>query len=143
MLYSKLKDDIGQQSVDSGHERRWTPRLARRGAGNAANGDAPDTVRDQMMRQDPRFMTFHHAYLNEIANFDLQNAFLEEEKEDQLFQLFAHVSLTRDPRATSDMVPDEVWANLSSDPEIVELEEQRAQFKRGKYRSEGRKNEEK
>ncbi|KAH7186540.1 hypothetical protein DER44DRAFT_802580 [Fusarium oxysporum] len=142
MLYSKLRDDIGQQSLDSGHERKWTPRFARRGAGNAANGDAPDSVRDQMMRQDPRFMTFQSAYLNEIANFDLQNAFLEEEKESQLFRLFAHVSLTRDPRATADMVPDEVWANLAPDPEIVELEEQRAQLKRGKYRVEGHENEE-
>ncbi|KAJ9419892.1 hypothetical protein FOXG_15582 [Fusarium oxysporum f. sp. lycopersici 4287] len=142
MLYSKLRDDIGQQSLDSGHERKWTPRFARRGAGNAANGDAPDSVRDQMMRQDPRFMTFQSAYLNEIANFDLQNAFLEEEKESQLFRLFAHVSLTRDPRATADMVPDEVWANLAPDPEIVELEEQRAQLKQGKYRIVGRDNEE-
>ncbi|CVL00274.1 uncharacterized protein FMAN_09780 [Fusarium mangiferae] len=142
MLYSKLRDDIGQQSLDAGHERKWTPRFARRGAGNAANGDAPDSIRDQMMRQDPRFMTFQSAYLNEIANFDLQNAFLEEEKESQLFRLFAHVSLTRDPRATADMVPDEVWANLTPDPEIVELEKQRAQLKRGKYRIEGRENEE-
>ncbi|EXL40377.1 hypothetical protein FOCG_17143 [Fusarium oxysporum f. sp. radicis-lycopersici 26381] len=142
MLYSKLRDDVGQQSLDSGYERKWTPRFARRGAGNAANGDAPDSVRDQMMRQDPRFMTFQSAYLNEIANFDLQNAFLEEEKESQLFRLFAHVSLTRDPRATADMVPDEVWANLAPDPEIVELEEQRAQLKRGKYRIEGQENEE-
>jgi hypothetical protein len=51
-----------------------------------------------MMRQDPRFMTFQSAYLNEIANFDLR--------------MFAHVSLTRDLRATADMMPDEVWANL-------------------------------
>ncbi|EWZ27959.1 hypothetical protein FPRO04_13078 [Fusarium proliferatum] len=171
MLYSKLRDDIGQQSLDSGHERKWTPRFARRGAGNAANGaylystrplnadfvampslfplltvfftgDAPDSVRDQMMRQDPRFMTFQSAYLNEIANFDLQNAFLEEEKESQLFRLFAHVSLMRDPRATADMVPDEVWANLAPDPEIVELEEQRARLKQGNYRIEGHGNEE-
>ncbi|EXK77129.1 hypothetical protein FOQG_18154 [Fusarium oxysporum f. sp. raphani 54005] len=120
MLYSKLRDDIGQQSLDSGHERKWTPRFARKGAGNAANGDAPDS----------------------IANFDLQNAFLEEEKESQLFRLFAHVSLTRDPRVTADMVPDEVWANLAQDPEIVELEEQRAQLKRGKYRIEGHEDEE-
>ncbi|RYO79482.1 hypothetical protein DL762_008140 [Monosporascus cannonballus] len=143
MLYSKLRDDIGQQSLDSGHEKRWTPRFARRGAANAANGDAPDSVRDQMMRHDPQFVTFHHAYLNEIANFDLQNAFLEEEKESQLFRLFAHVSLTRDPRATSNMVPEEVWANLPPDPEIVELEKQRTQLKQGKYRIEGHKEEEK
>ena len=38
MLYSKLRDDIGQQSLDSGHEKKWTPRFARRGAANAANG---------------------------------------------------------------------------------------------------------
>jgi hypothetical protein len=87
-------------------------------------------------------MTFQSAYLNEIANFDLQNAFLEGEKESQLFRPFAHVSLTRDPRATADMVPDEVWANLAPDPEIVELEEQRAQLKRGKYRIEGHEDEE-
>ncbi|KAK7211891.1 hypothetical protein V2G26_019069 [Clonostachys chloroleuca] len=92
MLYSKLRDDIGAQSLDSGHEKPWTPRFARRGAGNAANGDATDSVRDQMMRHDPQFATFHHAYLNEIANFDLQNAFLEEEKQSQLFRLFAHNS---------------------------------------------------
>ncbi|RSL47928.1 hypothetical protein CEP54_013160 [Fusarium duplospermum] len=141
MLYSKLRDDIGQQSLDSGYEKKWTPRFARRGAGNAANGDAPDSVRDQMLRQDPRFMTFQNAYLNENANFDLQNAFLEEEKESQLFRLFAHVSLTRDPRATADMVPDEVWANLAPDPEIVELEEQRAQLKQGTYRIEGHEHE--
>lgn len=95
-----------------------------------------------MMRHDPKFATFHHAYLNEIANFDLQNAFLEEEKESQLFRLFAHVSLTRDPRATADMVPDEVWANLAPDPEILELEEERARLKQGHYRIEGHPDEE-
>ncbi|KAK3943757.1 hypothetical protein QBC46DRAFT_21328 [Diplogelasinospora grovesii] len=137
MLYSRLRDDIGDQSINSGHERRWTPRFARRGASNAANGDAPDSVRDQMMRHDPQFATSHHAYLNEIANFDLQNAFLEEEKESQLFRLFAHVSLTRDPRATADMVPKEVWENLPPDPEIVKLEEQRAELKQGNYRIDG------
>jgi hypothetical protein len=89
-----------------------------------------------MMRQDPRSITFQSAYLNEIANFDLQNAFLEVEKESQLFRLFAHVSLTRDPRVTADMVPDEVWANLPLDPKMVELEEQRARLKQGKYRIE-------
>ncbi|KFA60187.1 hypothetical protein S40285_09803, partial [Stachybotrys chlorohalonatus IBT 40285] len=134
MLYSKLRDDIG-------HERKWTPRFARRGAANAANGDAPDSVRDQMMRHDPQFTTFHHAYLNEIVNFDLQNAFLEEEKESQLFRLFAHVSLTRDPRATADMVPKEVWANLPSDPDIVKLEEERTRLKQGRYRIEGHEDE--
>lgn len=71
----------------------------------------------------------------------LQNAFLEEETEDQMFRLFAHVSLTRDPRATRDMVPSEVWANLVPDPEIAELEERRAELKQGQYRIDGQENE--
>ncbi|PCD25770.1 hypothetical protein AU210_012206 [Fusarium oxysporum f. sp. radicis-cucumerinum] len=144
MLYSKLRDDIGDQSLNSGHERRWTPRFARRVPAMLPTvRDAPDSVRDQMMRHDPQFATFHHAYLNEIANFDLQNAFLEEEKQSQLFRLFAHVSLTRDPRATADMVPEEVWASLPPDPEIVKLEEERAELKEGNYRIDGHIHEEK
>ncbi|XP_044716549.1 FluG domain-containing protein [Hirsutella rhossiliensis] len=142
MLYSKLNYDMGRQSLDSGHEKPWTPRFARRGAANAVNGDAPDTVRDQMMRHDPRFATFYSAYLNEIARFDIQNAFLEEEKQNELFRMFAHVSLTRDPRAVRDMVPDEVWANTPPDPEIVVLEEKRATLKQGRYRIDGHEDEE-
>lgn len=38
MMYSKLRDDIGTQSQDAGYEKKWTPRFARRGAANAANG---------------------------------------------------------------------------------------------------------
>jgi Protein of unknown function (DUF3435) len=100
-------------------------------------GDATDSVRDQMMRHEPGFKTFFSAYLNEIANFDLQNAFLEEEKQSQLFRMFAHVSLTRDPRAVRDMVPEKVWANQPPDPDIVKWEEERAVLKQGRYRIEG------
>lgn len=100
-------------------------------------GDAPDSVRDQMMRHDPKFATFFNAYLNENAKFDLQNAFLEEEKEVQLFRMFAHVSLTRDPRAVRDMVPKEVWEAAPPDPEIVKLEEERDSLKQGLSRIEG------
>ncbi|EJP61685.1 FluG domain-containing protein [Beauveria bassiana ARSEF 2860] len=99
--------------------------------------DATDSVRDQMMRHEPGFKTFFSAYLNEIANFDLQNAFLEEEKQSQLFRMFAHVSLTRDPRAVRDMVPEKVWANQLPDPEIVKWEEERAVLKQGRYRVAG------
>ena len=38
MLYSKLNYDMGRQSLESGHQKPWTPRFARRGAANAANG---------------------------------------------------------------------------------------------------------
>ncbi|KAL8310634.1 hypothetical protein RB597_010464 [Gaeumannomyces tritici] len=141
MLYAKLRDDLARQSLDAGFEVCWTPKFFRRGAANAANGNAPDVVRDQMMRHDPKFSTFHGAYLNEKVKFDLQNTFLEEETENELYKLFAHVSITRDRRAKRDMVPAEVWANLLPDPEIVELEKQRAALKRGQYRIHGRENE--
>ncbi|KAL7940735.1 FluG domain-containing protein [Trichoderma barbatum] len=141
MLYSTLYEDMGRQSLESGHEHRLTPRCARRGASNAANGDAPDSVRDQMMRHDPKFATFFSAYLNKNINFDLQHAFLEEEKHVELFRMFAHVSLTRDPRAVRDMVPEEVWNNAPPDPEILKLEEERNKLKNGRYRIEGCKDE--
>ncbi|KAL8400415.1 hypothetical protein RB594_000708 [Gaeumannomyces avenae] len=141
MLYAKLKDDLARQSLEAGFEVCWTPKFFRRGAANAANGNAPDVVRDQMMRHDPKFSTFHGAYLNEKVKFDLQNTFLEEETENELYKLFAHVSITRDPRAKRDMVPAEVWANLLPDPEIVELERQRDALKGGQYRIHGEENE--
>ncbi|KAH9237194.1 hypothetical protein K456DRAFT_51001 [Colletotrichum gloeosporioides 23] len=137
MTYSKLRDDMHRQSLDAGFEKAWTPRFARRGAANAANGNASDSVRDQMMRHDPKFATFHGAYLNENVNFDLQNTFLEEKTEQQLYKVFAHVSLTRDPRATKDMVPQEVWDHLPDDPQILELEQQRQALKGGQHRVQG------
>lgn len=121
MSYAKLRDDMRRQSLEAGFEKHWTLKFARRGAANAANGtrlllilalrywpsisdtstgNAPDAVRDQMLRHDPRFATFYDAYINEIAQLHLQNAFLEEEMEDLLFKMFAHVSLTRNLRAT-------------------------------------------
>ncbi|ROT35415.1 hypothetical protein SODALDRAFT_353116 [Sodiomyces alkalinus F11] len=121
MPYAKLRDDMGQQSEDAGFEIRWTPRFCRRGAANAAN------VR-HISRCD----------LNQMVDFDMQNTFLQEETETRLYKLFAHVSLTRDPRAKRDMVPAKVWANLPPEPEIEKLHERRAALKRGQYRIQGR-----
>ncbi|KAF6781345.1 FluG domain-containing protein, partial [Colletotrichum sojae] len=45
MTYSKLREDMHRQSLDAGFEKAWTPRFARRGAANAANGNASDSVR--------------------------------------------------------------------------------------------------
>lgn len=87
-------------------------------------------------------MTFQSAYLNKIANFNLQNTFLKEEKQSQLFQLFAHISLTHNPQATADIVPDKVWANLPPDPKIIKIEEQHTLLKQDKYRIKGYKDEE-
>ncbi|KAK1973409.1 FluG domain-containing protein [Colletotrichum cereale] len=141
MTYAKLHDDMARQSLDAGFEKAWTPKFARRGAANAANGNASDAVRDQMMRHDPKFATFHGAYLNENVQFDLQNTFLEEQTEDQMYKVFAHVSLTRDPRATRDMVPKQVWENLPPDPEITELQHRRQKLKTGHYRVHGKQHE--
>ncbi|KAH7217566.1 hypothetical protein BKA60DRAFT_597113 [Fusarium oxysporum] len=59
------------------------------------------------MRHDPRFFTFQDAYLNQNVKFDLQNALLGEEQEEELFRQFALAGLTRNPRATRNMVPSE------------------------------------
>lgn len=89
------------------------------------------------MRHDPRFFTFQDAYLNENVEYDLQNALLGEEQEEELFQQFALAGLTRDPRARRNMVPEEVWARLPPDPEIQALEKRRDELRNGQYRVRG------
>ena len=89
------------------------------------------------MRHDPKWATFNSAYVNEKVEFDLQNAFLDEPLEDGLIALFTHISITRDPRASYDMVPEEVWKALPPDPDIARLESERASLKDGKYRVQG------
>lgn len=77
------------------------------------------------MRHDPKWATFNSAYINENVQFDIQNAFIDEPSEDSLIGLFTHVSLSRDPRAQRNMVPDEVRETLPPDPKITALEIQR------------------
>ncbi|CAK7223793.1 hypothetical protein SEUCBS140593_005350 [Sporothrix eucalyptigena] len=134
---------MARQSLDAGFEKPIEPKVWRRGAGNAANGKAPDATRDQMMRHDPKWATFNSAYINERVKFHLQNAVLDEPYEDALLSMLSHMSALRDPRARSDMVPDEVWRDLPPDPEIVRLQEERAKLKKGQYRIKGRKEEQK
>lgn len=100
-------------------------------------GNASDAVRDQMMRHDPKWATFNSAYINEKVEFHLQNAFLDEPMEDGLINFFTHISIMRDPRASYDMVPDEVWSALPPDPEIAVLEAQRGELKKGRFRIQG------
>ncbi|KAK4116055.1 FluG domain-containing protein [Canariomyces notabilis] len=140
--YHKLRDDMARQSLDAGFEKAIEPKAWRRGAANAANGNASDAVRDQMMRHDPRWATFNSAYINEKVSFHLQNAFLAEPTEDSLLAMLSHIGHMRDPRARKDMVPDEVWEMLPPDPEIVALETERARLKGGQYRIKGTENEE-
>ncbi|KAI6080814.1 FluG domain-containing protein [Hypoxylon rubiginosum] len=93
------------------------------------------------MRHDPKWATFNSAYINEKVQFDIQNAVLEEPSDAGLIRLFTHMSMTRDPRAAKNMVPDELWHILPADPEIEELERQRQTLKEGQYRINGKDNE--
>ncbi|RYP47628.1 hypothetical protein DL768_006344 [Monosporascus sp. mg162] len=104
-------------------------------------GNVSDAVRDQIIRHNPKFATFHGVYLNEMVQFDMQNTFLGKQAEDQLYKLFTYVSLTRNPRAVKDMVPEEVWANIEPDPEIIALEQRRIALKGGSYQVQDQRNE--
>jgi Protein of unknown function (DUF3435) len=95
-----------------------------------------------MMRHDPKWATFNNSYINEKVQFHLQNAFLEEPTEDSLIGMLSHIGLMRDPRATKDMVPEEVWVEMPLDPEIATLEAERAQLKGGRCRIRGTANKE-
>ncbi|WVN88141.1 uncharacterized protein L203_103342 [Cryptococcus depauperatus CBS 7841] len=129
LQYHKLNDDMGRQSLDSGCEKAIGPKTWRRGA---ANGNAPDSVRDQTMRHDPKWATFNSAYINELVEFHLQNAFLDEPTEDALIKMLSHIDVSRDPLASMDMVPDEIWAQLGPDPAVEELEQERERLKGGR-----------
>ena len=94
-----------------------------------------------MLRHDPKWATFNSAYINAKVGFHLQNAFLEEPTEDSLLAMLSHIGLMRDPRASKDMVPDEVWENMPPDPQLAALEAERARLKGGQYRIKGTENE--
>ena len=104
---------------------------------NIFTGNAPDAIRDQVMRHDPRWTTFFGAYLDMNVIWDLVGASLEEQLQNKLIEAYAHGGLTRDPRVTRHMVPDEVWEDMKPDPEIEELERRRQQLKGGQYRIAG------
>jgi hypothetical protein len=52
------------------------------------------------------------AYINEKVQFHLQNAFLDEPTEDSLIGMLSYMGLMHDPRASKDMVPEEVWMEI-------------------------------
>lgn len=47
--------------------------------------------------------------------------------------MLSHIDVMRDPRATSNMVSQEIWDQLEPDPEVLELEAERKRLKGGKY----------
>ena len=97
-------------------------------------GAASDAVRDQIMRHDPKWATFNNAYINEKVQFHIEKVVAGEPTEDSLIKLFTHMSMTRDPNAAQDMVPDEIRRQLAPNSDIMELEQTRDQLKKGKYR---------
>ena len=60
------------------------------------------------MRHDPNWTTFYNAYLNENIEFDIQNAVLGEPRKDSLLRLMTYVGIMRDPRASRDIIPDDM-----------------------------------
>ena len=68
---------------------------------NAANDKAPDAIRDQIIRHNPKRATFNSAYINEHVEFHFQNAYV-------LVAMLSHIDVMRDQRATSKMVPKEI-----------------------------------
>lgn len=62
---------------------------------------------------------------------------MDEPTEDSLLAMLSHIGLMRDPRASKDMVPDEVWELLPPDPVIEALKEERARLKGDRYRIKG------
>lgn len=125
---------MARQSLDYGCEKAIEPRAWRRGAANAANGKASDSVHDQMMRHDPKWATFNSAYINEQVEFHLQNAYCKEPTEDAVIAMLTHIDIMRDPNATSNMMPPDDWEKLELDPEVLELEAERDALKpAGRY----------
>ncbi|GAW21824.1 hypothetical protein ANO14919_113490 [Xylariales sp. No.14919] len=68
------------------------------------------------------------------SQFGIQSAVLGELPDTGLIRLFTHMSMTHDPRAAKNMVPDKVWHAIPADPEIEKLERQRQMLKEGRYR---------
>ncbi len=95
-----------------------------------------------MMRHDPKWATFNSAYINEKVEFHLEKVVADEPTEDCLIKLFTHMSMTRDPLASQDMVPDEIRQTLPPDPEIIALVQRRSQLRNGRYRIRGTEHEE-
>lgn len=84
---------------------------------------ASDAVRDQIARHNPAGGVFNSSYLNEVVNFNSQDAYLEEDiSEDGLTRAFAHMSLRCHPGAPSGVPPELLRPLLAADPHIGSLE---------------------
>jgi hypothetical protein len=87
------------------------------------------------MRHDQGSSIFN-VYLNQRVKFDVQAAFLERPSADHLLKMFAHMSLTCDPRAPVD-VPDEVLSRQPPDPKLITLTSLKEELKLKIYKEYG------
>jgi hypothetical protein len=79
---------------------------------------------------------YNGAYINKRVPFDVLSTVLERPSVDGILRMLTHISLIRDPRAPVH-VPNNVLTALPPDPNIVDLEQQRAQLKARAYRIQG------
>ncbi|RYP74213.1 hypothetical protein DL771_003146 [Monosporascus sp. 5C6A] len=124
LLYHTLREDLKHQSLEACSVH------LRRGPGG---GSAPDAIRDQVMRHDPRWTTFFSAYLNMAVQWDLVGSALQTELQNKLISNLTQAGIWHDPRATRNMVPDEVWEEIEPDPEIMALGKGGGQLERNTY----------
>ncbi|KAJ4287831.1 hypothetical protein N0V88_007541 [Collariella sp. IMI 366227] len=64
------------------------------------------------------------------VEWDLVNPAIQNELQNKLILELTQVGIWHDPRATRDMVPDEVWKEMTRDPEIEGLIRKKEQLKR-------------
>ncbi|KAI0410492.1 FluG domain-containing protein [Xylaria grammica] len=69
------------------------------------------------MRHGPKRATLNAAYINEMVEFNVQNAALDKLTKDKLIKFWLHMCLISDPRASSKMVPSKVRQEIAPDPE--------------------------
>ncbi|KAF8273318.1 hypothetical protein EI94DRAFT_1795379 [Lactarius quietus] len=119
--YRTLHDYMGRQLLDMGYENAITPKDWRR----------------NIMRHNNHNNVFQDAYFSAHVQLDVQSAVLGEPAETAVLNMLSHIGHSRDPRASSDMVPDDVWALLPPDPEIEALEQERERLKGGQFRIKG------
>jgi hypothetical protein len=135
--YRTLHDYMDRQSLDMGCEKPIRPKDWRRNVGNTVSGLASDAVRDQIMRHKNHSNVFQDAYLSAHVKLDVQSAVLGEPPHTAVLNMMSHVGPSRDPRASSDMAPDDVWALLPPNAEIEALEQERTRLRGGQYRIKG------
>ncbi|KAK4032863.1 hypothetical protein C8A01DRAFT_50446 [Parachaetomium inaequale] len=104
--YSKLRDDMSNQSLDAGQEEPIQPKDFRRSTANKANGDTPNAVCDQVLYHDRKWATFNNVYINRKVKYHLQNAVLYKPYKDTLLEIMTYISVTRDPCIGRDIRKD-------------------------------------